>query len=153
WAARITNYSELFWVMLAHCVLYAPTVPLTNSLSFHHLPNGEKDFGGIRVWGTIGWIAIGWAFSGWLGLRQSLKDQLQHLPSVGDCLAIGGWLSILMAIYCLTLPHTPPSPRTESPWAFIGALKLARDRSFAVMLVVAFLVSTELQFYYVLTPN
>ena len=58
-----------------------------------------------------------------------------------------------MAAYCLTLPHTPPAKQVESPLAFVTAIKLARYPSFAVMLVVAFLVSTELQFYYVLTPN
>ncbi len=58
-----------------------------------------------------------------------------------------------MAVYCLTLPHTPPIRKVENPLAFLTAIKLARYPSFAVMLVVAFLVSTELQFYYVLTPN
>ena len=56
----------MFWLILGHCLLYAPTVALTNSLAFHHLRNGEKDFGAVRLWGTIGWIAIGWAFGSWL---------------------------------------------------------------------------------------
>jgi MFS family permease len=153
WASQVTSFQGLFLIMLGHCILYAPTIPLTNSLAFHHLPNSEKDFGAVRLWGTIGWIAIGWAFSGWLGLPESVTSFLPRPPSVGDCLLVGGLLSFIMAAYCLTLPHTPPSPRAESPWAFLTALKLTRNRSFAVMLVVAFLVSTELQFYYVLTPN
>lgn len=153
WAAQITSYDLMFWVMLGHCILYAPTVPLTNSLSFHHLPNGEKEFGAIRLWGTIGWIAVGWAFSGWLALPSSVTEALPAPPSVGDCLMVAAILSFVMAGFCLSLPHTPPSKKPENPWAFVGALKLARDPSFAVLLIVAFLVSTELQFYYVLTPN
>src|SRR6202007_3136564 len=51
------------------------------------------------------------------------------------------------------LPHTPPAKTAENPLAFLAAIKLARKPSFALMLIVAFLVSTELQFYYVLTPN
>src|SRR5262245_1861424 len=43
WVSQIQNYELMFWIMLGHCILYAPTVPLTNSLSFHHLPNGEKE--------------------------------------------------------------------------------------------------------------
>ncbi len=66
WAAYVTDYYGLFWIILGHCLLYAPTVALTNSLAFVHLPNGEKDFGAIRLWGTIGWVAIGWIFGAWL---------------------------------------------------------------------------------------
>jgi MFS family permease len=153
WASQVTTFWPLFLIMLAHCTLYAPTVPLTNSLSFHHLPNPEKDFGPTRLWGTIGWIVIGWIFSGWLGLPEGVTKVLPHPPSVGNCLIFGGVLSFLMAAFCLTLPHTPPSSHPQSAWAFVEALKLCRKPSFAVMLVVAFIVSTELQFYYVLTPN
>lgn len=158
-AAQAVSFEMIFWIMLAHCLLYAPTVPLTNSLSFHHLPNAEKEFGAIRLWGTIGWIAGGWLFAGWLALPLlarygfDLTASLPRPPSVGDCLYFGGGLSLVMAAYCLTLPHTPPTAKAENPLAFLTAIKLAKDRSFAVLLVVAFLVSTELQFYYTLTPN
>ncbi len=144
-AAFVTDFMGIFWVMLGHCLLYAPTVALTNSLAFHHLPNGEKDFGGVRLWGTIGWIAIGWAFGSWL---ESITG-----ANVGQCLMFAGILSFVMAAYCLTLPHTPPAKTGKNPFAFLEALKLVRKPSFAVMLVVALIVSTELQFYYVLTQN
>ena len=153
----LQSYDFLFWVMLGYCLLYAPTVALTNSLAFAHLPNGEKDFGSVRLWGTIGWIVVGVLFGyGWLALPSwapALAASLPHPPNVGDCLIVAGVLSLVMAVYCMTLPHTPPSPKVENPLAFLTAIKLARYPSFAVMLVVAFLVSTELQFYYVLTPN
>ena len=47
-------------------LIYAPTIPLTNSLSFHNLKNSEKEFGGVRLWGTIGWIVAGIAMGHWL---------------------------------------------------------------------------------------
>ena len=144
-AAFVTDFMGIFWLILGHCLLYAPTVALTNSLAFHHLPNGEKDFGGVRLWGTIGWIAIGWAFGAWL-------DSVTG-ASVGQCLLFAGVLSFVMAAYCLTLPHTPPAKTVQNPFAFLEALKLVRKPSFAVMLIVALVVSTELQFYYILTQN
>ena len=65
----LQSFEFLFWAMLGHCLLYAPTVALTNSLAFAHLPNGEKDFGSVRLWGTIGWIVVGVVFGfGWIGL-------------------------------------------------------------------------------------
>ena len=39
-----------------------PTLALTNSLTFAHLDDTDREFAGIRVWGTIGWIAAGWLF-------------------------------------------------------------------------------------------
>ncbi|HBI46752.1 MAG TPA: hypothetical protein DDY78_28445 [Planctomycetales bacterium] len=156
WASQLQSYEWIFWVMLGHCLLYAPTVALTNSLAFRHLPNAEKDFGAVRLWGTIGWIIICLLFGFWLGVKDHFPEvaaQLPHQPNVGDSLIVASVLSVIMAGFCLTLPHTPPSPKVESPLAFLTAIKLARYPSFAVMLVVAFLVSTELQFYYVYTPE
>ncbi|HVS35357.1 MAG TPA: MFS transporter [Gemmataceae bacterium] len=142
----VTSFWGMFWLILGHCLMFGPSVALTNSLAFHHLPNGEKDFGGVRLWGTIGWIAIGWAFSGWL-------DSVVGQQNVGQCLIFAGVLSLVMAAYCITLPNTPPAKKAESPFAFLEALKLMRKPSFAVMMGVALIVSTELQFYYVLTAG
>lgn len=153
WAAQIVDFTGLFWVMFLHSIFYAPTVSLTNSIAFANLPNGEKDFGFIRMFGTLGWIFIGLVFGFWTQLPASITDVLPIIPSAGHCLYVGGALSIVMAVFSLSLPHTPPTEKTEKPFAFLEAFKLCRDRSFAVLIIVAFLVSTELQFYYVLTPN
>jgi len=67
WLAKLTTPTSVYWVMMAYALLYAPTVALTNSISFHHLSDAERDFGKIRLWGTIGWIAIGWVFGAALG--------------------------------------------------------------------------------------
>jgi len=65
-------------------------------------------------------------------------------------LVLAGAASILLAVFCLFLPHTPPS-KSENPLAFLKALSLLKDRNFAVFMAISFIVVTELQFYYVLT--
>jgi MFS family permease len=59
--ARIEDYSTFLWFSLAYGFLYAPTLALTNSLAFHHLKDRDRDFGRVRLWGTVGWIVVGLA--------------------------------------------------------------------------------------------
>jgi nucleoside transporter len=128
--------------MLIFSLVYTPTLALTNSLCFHHLENSERDFGKVRVWGTIGWIVVGWALS----LTRN------YLPAIqGDCLRLSGAAAVAMGAFCFLLPHTPPKKESESPWAFIKAFTLFKDRGFTIFMVISFVVVTELQFYYLLT--
>ena len=59
-------YRKTFWpffgLMLLHCFFYVPTMSVTNAIAFANIKDAQKDFGFIRVWGTIGWIAASWPF-------------------------------------------------------------------------------------------
>ncbi len=145
--AAVTSYSAMVWVMLVYCIVYAPTLALTNSIAFINLKDSEKDFGKIRVWGTIGWIAAGWALFGWRVLAKSAPG----IAIKGDTLFLAGIFSIVMGIQSFSLPHTPPKKEGTKPWAFLEALKMLKDRDFLIFTIIAFVVATELQFYYVLT--
>ena len=145
--AAVQNYSAMVWIMLVYCIVYAPTLALTNSIAFINLKNSEKDFGKIRVWGTIGWIAAGWSLAGWRFLAKSTPG----IAVKGDTLFLAGLFSILMGVLAFGLPHTPPKKEGAKPWAFLEALKMLKDKDFLMFTVIAFVVATELQFYYVLT--
>jgi nucleoside transporter len=147
--ATMTTYNSLVTLMFAWSLVYAPTLALTNSITFHHLPDAEKKFGLVRVFGTLGWIAAGLMLT---GLR-NVWPEAQGLPGLGgaDSLWLAGFASLALGVFCFALPHTPPAKSGGSPWAFLSALKMLRDPSFAIFIVIAFVVATELMFYYVLT--
>jgi sugar phosphate permease len=92
--ARMTDFRAMFVLMLVYCMLYAPTLALTNSIAMINLKDSEKEFGTIRVWGTLGWIAAGWTLTGWRWLGEG--DVLPAMQS--DMLLLAGALSIVMGL-------------------------------------------------------
>lgn len=147
-AARATQFSSVAWLMFLYCLLYAPTLALTNSIAFINLKDSEKEFGIVRVGGTIGWIAAGFGLTAWRVMAKSNPA----LDIAGDTLLLGGVVSIVMGLFSFVLPHTPPNTSgSESPWAFLKAFKMLKNPRFAIFMVISFIVSTELMFYYILT--
>jgi len=145
--SRTQDYGLMLGLMLLYCLLYAPTLALTNSIAMANLADSEKEFGAIRVWGTLGWIAAGLLLSGWRWAGEG-----GAVPSAqGDMLFLAGLLSVAMGLQSFLLPHTPPQREGVRPWAFLESLKLLRSRDFAVFVGITFVVATELEFYYILT--
>ena len=145
--ASTTDYTTMIWLMLIYSILYAPTLALTNSIAMINMANSEKEFGSIRVWGTIGWIAAGLSLAFWRSLAEA-----QQVPTIqGDTLVLAGIFSIVMGLLSFGLPHTPPRKEGSNPWAFMEALKMLKNKNMIIFFVIAFIVATELQFYYVLT--
>lgn len=142
-----TQYKIMMWLMLIYCLLYAPTLALTNSIAFINLKKSEKEFGYIRVWGTIGWIVAGLVLMGWRFASKSFDP----IGYAGDTLLLAGIFSIVMGIKAFTLPRTPPQKEAEKPWAFVEAIKMIKDKNFLIFIIIAFIVATELMFYYILT--
>jgi nucleoside transporter len=142
-AARLDSFPLLYAALLAYSLCYMPTLALTTSLAMRHIADPREEFGAIRVFGTIGWIVTGLIVGAW-GVEASASPLL---------LAAG--LSLAMALYCLTLPPTPPlarGSRFELRHALpLESLHLLRDRSMAVFALASFLICIPLQFYYAFT--
>ncbi len=143
----ITDYSTLAWLMFIYCIFYAPTLALTNSIAFINLKDSEKEFGVIRVWGTIGWIAAGVILAGW----RTIGNSIPWILLSGDTLFLAGIFSIIMGFASYKLPHTPPKKEASNPFAFLEAFQMLKDKNFLIFAIISFVVATELQFYYVLT--
>jgi nucleoside transporter len=141
-AASQTTFAGFYIVLLVYTLCYMPTLALSNSLSFRQMSEPGREFPPIRVLGTIGWIVAGLCI-GTLGLEASATP-----------LRIAGGASILLGLFCLALPHTPPLEKATGKRATWGdvigldALKLMRERSFAVFILGSFLICIPLQFYY-----
>ena len=139
YASAQTVFWPLYIAVLIHTLFYMPTLALTNSLSFRQMRDPGREFPPVRVLGTIGWIVAGLVV-GTLGVEATGRPM--QLAAAG---------SVLMAVFCLLLPHTPPqstgSVRVRDVLG-LDALELMKDRSFAVFVIGSFLVCIPLQFYY-----
>lgn len=160
--------------LIAYFLAYMPTLALTNSISFHHLDDPAREFPGIRVSGTIGWIIAGLIVGSLFiagqqfGLKFERPFGLPFAAQLGDQLGpeakieptvIPMWIAagaeLLLGVFCLVLPHTPPS-RREGGQTFgdvlgLDALALMKQWSFFVFVVGSFLICIPLQFYYTFT--
>jgi hypothetical protein len=173
-ADLLQDFWPYFLLLLVHCLFYVPTISITNSIAFANLKDPQKDFGLIRVWGTIGWIAASWPFIfilvDWARVPASdtmplfdwfatalgtSKEGAARTTAVSWTYIVAGIASLVLAAYSLVLPHTPPRPASESGerFAWLGALKLLRMPFLAVLFVVTFIDSAVHQCYFLWTDT
>ena len=57
------SFWPFFGAMMVHCLLYVPTISITNSIAFAQMKDAQKEFGIVRMGGTIGWILAAWPFT------------------------------------------------------------------------------------------
>jgi nucleoside transporter len=157
--ASIDSFAGFLVFSLLYGLVYSPTLALTNSLAFHHLPDRDRDFGKVRLWGTFGWIVVGIGMGHWLATQHSPEglsgEAAQHLVQVAgkaDAFRISALLGAIMGVFCLTLPHTPPSPGKERN-ASIEALGEVRRQPLLTLFLLAVPVSCIHQFYFVHTEG
>ncbi|MHC5542852.1 MFS transporter, partial [Singulisphaera rosea] len=58
--AYVKTFWPFFSLMLIHCFFYVPTLSVANAIAFAHVADGRKEFGTLRLWGSVGWVAAAW---------------------------------------------------------------------------------------------
>src|SRR5262245_7615357 len=155
----VTDFWPFFALMLVHCLLYVPTISIANSIAFANMKD-PKEFGVVRMGGTIGWVLAAWPFTfilvDWAKVEAAhpvgIKDWLGTVLAsglTGQALREGtrwtfivaGIASLILAAYSLVLPHTPPKKAEEGevePLAWLEAAKLLRHPFVLVLWLVTF---------------
>lgn len=154
-----TDYSTFLILSIVYGLVYAPTLALTNSLSFAHLPDRDRDFGRVRLWGTLGWIAAGIGVGQWLLMQHTpigvSEEAVALAQDAGraDAFRLSAALGVLMGLYCFTLPNTPPSTEAKEGNATKEALGEIRLNPLLTLFLIAVPVSCIHQFYFVYTAD
>ncbi|MBO4451652.1 MAG: MFS transporter [Bacteroidaceae bacterium] len=140
-AGSNANFSILFSLYTLSVAFYMPTIALTNSVAYAALEGAGEDtvkaFPPIRVWGTIGFI-IAMLCIDWSGLQDKPWQ-----------FAVSGVLSIIMAIYALTMPACPTNQGGEKKSLIdalgLRAFALFKQRKMAIFFIFSMLLGSALQ--------
>ncbi|MGP1347974.1 MAG: MFS transporter [Phycisphaerales bacterium] len=153
------SWIDAFWpfllVSILYGLVYAPTLALTNSLSFHHLPDRDKDFGKVRLWGTVGWILAGIAVGQWLYFNHTPSGETEAVIKAAqdagraDAFRLSAILGVAMGLYCFTLPRTPPARDAAEKNATLRAIKEIRLQPLVTLFLLSVPISIIHQLYFV----
>lgn len=156
----VKTFWPFFWLMFIHCLFYVPTISIANSVAFANMKDAQKEFGIVRMGGTIGWILAAWPFTfvfvdwanvpsmGEIGFVAWLEQALAH-PLTGEVAkaatrwtyVAAGVASLLLAAFSFVLPHTPAKKGDgggSEKLAWLEAVKLLKHPFVLVLWVVTF---------------
>jgi nucleoside transporter len=138
--------------LAVHMLCYMPTLGLTTSLSMTHLRDPQKQFPRIRVWGTIGWIVANIVVGGNLATWGMNVTWIADGDKSAMQFYIAGGAGILLGLFSLSLPRTPPplAGKSVSVRELLGldALSMLAKPSYLVFVVCSFLLCIPLAGYY-----
>jgi uncharacterized membrane protein YeaQ/YmgE (transglycosylase-associated protein family) len=158
----VTDFIPFFVLMLVHCLLYVPTISITNSIAFANMKDAQNEFGIVRMGGTIGWILAAWPFTfifvNWEAVNEAkptgivdwIGSALAHPLTGGDLMSatrmtfvVAGIASLVLAAFSLVLPHTPAKKAEEGAesFAWMEAVRLLKHPFVLVLWLVTFLDS------------
>lgn len=144
------DFASFYPYVLGYMIAYMPTLALVNSVSFGQMKDPAKEFGKIRVWGTIGWIVAGLVISyvfSW-DSQQAIADGMLRNTFMLCAIA-----SAALGVYSFTLPATPPASKGQEASGLgellgLDALSLLKDKNFLVFFLSSVLICIPLAFYY-----
>jgi nucleoside transporter len=139
---RFDTFLPFYSTLIIYCALFTPTLALGNSLALNHLKDAKTAFPRVKLWSAVGWIGGGVTLTMLKGEQTAVQFYL------------AGGASIVLAIFSLSLPHTPPQ-KTGKDVAIgellgLDALSLMKKPSFAIFIGCMFLICIPLYFYFVM---
>ncbi|MFK5973970.1 MAG: MFS transporter [Flavobacteriaceae bacterium] len=137
-----TTFGSFYPLLIIYCATFVPTLALGTSLSLHHLTNPKQDLPIVKAFSAVGFIAGGITLSIVFEAEQSATQ-----------FYIAGTASLVLGLFSLILPHTPPKKTGKDVQLRdvlgLDALALLKKPSFAIFIICMFLICIPLYFYFV----
>ena len=135
------QFATLFTLYTVSVAFYMPTLALNNSVAFTALDragmNIDTDFTPVRVFGTVGFIVTMW-----------VVDLCGFQPTSYQFIVSGG-LSLLLALYALTMPACPVKGKVAAKSVVealgLQAFGLFKQKKMAIFFIFSMLLGMCLQ--------
>jgi len=139
-----TSFGSFYSLLLIYMIIYMPTLALVNAIALKQVTSAEKQFSGLRMWGTIGWIVAG-AIIQWMAWENNPE-------SLSITYKVAAITSALFGVYSFFLPNTPPPKAGQkvsiSEVLGLDALKILKDKNYLIFFIASILICIPLAFYY-----
>lgn len=139
------EFGPLFTFYTLSVAFFMPTIGLNNSVAFNALTRANldtvKDFPPIRVWGTVGFIVAEWFVN-------FVKIDGNAIMNTYWQLFTCGAISIVLAVYALTMPNCPINKSSSASLADslgLTAFKLFKDKKMAIFFIFSMMLGVSLQ--------
>ena len=143
WISQQTAFGIFYPSLIVYTLTYMAGHGLINTITLTHAPNPAKWFPIVMAAASAGWIAAANVIN-FAGLADN-----------NGMFRLACGVAVAIAVYSFTLPNTPPKgdagPVSASKLLGLDALKLFKDRSFAVFMFCSFLICIPLSFYFTWT--
>lgn len=147
---RVDSAGGLFGVFLVYWIITAPAYSLANSMAMRNLDDPRRDFGRVRSWGTAGWMGAGWVVS----LVMAASGSVRAGHGAYEALWVAAAFSAVTAMYCLTLPHTPPlAVGAQARGFWKSGAELIEPPGVVLVLVASFGVYLTMPVVYQIIPG
>ena len=143
WISQQTTFSVFYPSLIVYTLTYMAGHGLINTITLTHAPNPAKWFPIVMAAASAGWIAA------------ANVVNFAKLTDNNGMFTLACGVAVAIALYSFTLPNTPPKgdagPVSAGKLLGLDALKLFKDRSFAIFMVCSFLICIPLSFYFTWT--
>ncbi|MSU18646.1 MAG: MFS transporter [Lacunisphaera sp.] len=143
WISQQTTFGVFYPSLIVYTLTYMAGHGLINTITLTHAPNPAKWFPIVMAAASAGWIAAANVIN------------FANLADNKGMFTLAGGVAVAIALYSFTLPNTPPKggagPVSAGKLLGLDALKLFKDRSFAVFMFCSFLICVPLSFYFTWT--
>jgi nucleoside transporter len=143
WISQQTSFSVFYPSLIVYTLTYMAGHGLINTITLTHAPNPAKWFPIVMAAASAGWIAA------------ANVVNFAKLADNNGMFTLACGVAVAIALYSFTLPNTPPKgdagPVSAGKLLGLDALKLFKDRSFAIFMVCSFLICIPLSFYFTWT--
>lgn len=140
----VETFSAFLVLFILHMIFAGPTATLLNTIVFHHISDRKRDYGKIRVWGTIGWIAAGWII-GFFVLNPANGGTASSLRYT---LIISSFTSIILGFATLFMPTEKRNYDAKFEGIIpISSLNVIKNKQVIILTVIMFFSFLSDRFY------